>query len=538
MDIKKTREDLRKGKTIYDMPLKVAYYARVSTDKEDQLNSLENQQNYFEEMIKENKNWIFCGGYIDEGISGTAVNNRVNFLRMLETATLGEIDLILTKEISRFSRNTIDSIKYTEYLLKHGVIVFFLSDNLNTIQEDSEFRLTIMSSLAQDEVRKLSERVKFGINRMIKDRKLIGGNLTGYYKKNGSYEINPNESPIITYLFEAYVSGKASLKKIGEDLAKMGYLNSKGKVYSQTTLAKFLTNPRYKGFYTARLTEVEDYKTHKKRKVSKEKQIIEKDNRIPAIVSEELWDKANFLYNERKQSSARHVLNTEKSLNTSKYSCLIHCKHCGNIYIRAAGSNRSKKPTWSCKTYKKNGVKTCSSPIIREEYLDNIFIDIFKGLLKNKKDYFNTILKEYENIKENLKINNDEEYNKQILLIKKQKEKLLDLSLHGLIDNNEFKKKNDKLNYDLQAINKKIHNKINCDLELSETKDIKNSLIKKINIKEQLPNLIKVLIEKIEVEKINNNRNQINIIISFNFKKEKITKKLNTDNKKISAVIK
>ena len=202
MDIRKAREDLRKGKTIYDMSLNVAYYARVSTDKDDQLNSLENQQKYFEEMIKENKNWTFVSGYVDEGISGTAVKNRQQFLAMVEDATNGKIDLILTKEISRFSRNTVDSIKYTEYLLSQGVIVHFLSDNLNTVQEDSEFRLTIMSSLAQDEVRKLSERVKFGINRMIKERKLIGGNLTGYYKKNGRYEINEKEAPIITYLFE------------------------------------------------------------------------------------------------------------------------------------------------------------------------------------------------------------------------------------------------------------------------------------------------------------------------------------------------
>ena len=263
MEIKKAREELRKGKTIYDMNLKVAYYGRVSTDKDDQLNSLENQQNYFEDMIKENSNLIFTRGYIDEGISGTAVKNRDSFLKMIEDATLGKIDLILTKEISRFSRNTVDSIKYTEYLLKQGVIVYFLSDNLNTIQEDAEFRLTIMSSMAQDEVRKLSERVKFGINRMIKDRKLIGGNLTGYYKKNGIYEINPNEAPLIKYLFTTYASGSLGLKKIGEELAQMGYLNSKGKPYSQTALAKMLSNPRYKGFYTAKLTEVEDYKTHK-----------------------------------------------------------------------------------------------------------------------------------------------------------------------------------------------------------------------------------------------------------------------------------
>ena len=126
MDIKKAREDLRKGKTIYDMNLRVGYYARVSTDKDDQLNSLENQQKYFEEMIMENKNWTLTRGYIDEGISGTAVKNRDSFLKMIEDATIGKVDLILTKEISRFSRNTVDSIKYTEYLLKNGVIVYFL----------------------------------------------------------------------------------------------------------------------------------------------------------------------------------------------------------------------------------------------------------------------------------------------------------------------------------------------------------------------------------------------------------------------------
>ena len=537
LDIKRTREELRKGKTIYDMPLRVVYYARVSTDKDDQLNSLENQQNYFEEMIKENKNWISCGGYIDEGISGTAVKNRDEFLKMIEAATLGKIDLILTKEISRFSRNTVDSIKYTEYLLKNGVIVYFLSDNLNTIQEDAEFRLTIMSSLAQDEVRKLSERVKFGINRMIKDRKLIGGNLTGYYKKNGCYEINPNEAPIITYLFETYASGKVGLKKIGEDLAKMGYLNSKGKPYSQTSMAKFLTNPRYKGFYTARLTEVEDYKTHKKRKVPKERQIIEKDDRIPAIVSEELWDKANQLHTQRKLSSARHVLNTEKSLNTAKYSCLIYCKHCGSVYIRAAGSNRASNPTWACKKYKTEGVSACESPILREEYLDKVFIDIFNDFLDNKKDYLNSVLKEYENIIENLKADNDiEQLQGQISVIEKQKDKLLDLSLKGIIDDIEFKKRNDKFNLEIEEIQLRIDKMNNPDLEYKKMKEkiaeVKNALVKKINVQEQLPNLMRVLVEKID-----NDRKHVRLIVYFNFKADIISKELEIDNRKGRASV-
>ena len=522
MDIKKAREDLRKGKTIYDMQLKVAYYGRVSTDKDDQLNSLENQQNYFEDMIRENKNWIFTRGYIDEGISGTAVKNRDSFLKMIEDATLGKIDLILTKEISRFSRNTVDSIKYTEYLLKQGVIVYFLSDNLNTIQEDAEFRLTIMSSMAQDEVRKLSERVKFGINRMIKDRKLIGGNLTGYYKKDGRYEINPNEAPMIKYLFTTYASGSIGLKKIGEELAEMGYVNSKGKPYCQTTLAKMLSNPRYKGYYTAKLSEVEDYKTHKKKKLPKEDNIIEKDDRIPPIVSEELWDKANLLHEKRKKLPSRHVLNSEEHIKKYKYSAKLFCKDCNSIFIRSGGSNRALNPTWACRTYKVDGVSKCESPIIKESYLDKIFVDVFTDFIKHKKDYLGQVLSEYKNIVKNFTTDIDtEDINRKIDQIEKQKDKLLDLSLKGIIDDFEFKKRNDKFNQELFALQKQIDNSQNQNLEedrlRTKLKEIENCLTTKLDIKENLPFLVNLLVDKVIVEKVNNDRKHVRLYIYFDF---------------------
>ena len=521
LDIKKARVELRNGKSIYDMSINVSYYARVSTDKDDQINSLENQKNYFEEMINENKNWIFCGGYIDEGISGTSVNNRKDFLRMIEDASNGKIDLILTKEISRFSRNTIDSIKYTQFLLSCGVIVYFLTDNLNTIYEDSEFRLTIMSSLAQDEIRKLSQRVKFGINRMIKERKLIGGNLTGYYKKNGKYEINPNESKLVKYLFESYVSSKVSLKQIGEDLAKMGFYNTKGKVYSQTTLAKILTNPRYKGYYTARLTEVEDYKTHKKKKIPKENQIIEKDNNIPAIISEELWDRANYLYESRKTNKSRHILNDNRCLNSSKYSCLLYCEHCGNIYIRTAGSNRRENPTWVCKKYKNEGVSFCESPIIKEEYLDELFISVFNKLFYDEM-LFDSIYKDYKDIIVNYNSFYDSDYDNKILYLEKQKDKLLDLSLNGLIDNNEFKCKSEKLKLNISNL-KNNKDDYNCDNLLNRiTLYIKNN----INIKNELCSLLKVFVDRVVIEKQNNNRKHVILKVYFKFDNKLIIEEL------------
>ncbi len=531
MDIVKTRELLRTGKTIFDLKLRVGYYGRVSTDKDDQVNSLENQKNYFEDMVRENPNWTLVGGFLDEGISGTAVKNRTEFLKMIELATLGKIDLIITKEISRFSRNTVDSIKYTQFLLNNGVIVYFLSDNLNTIGEDSEFRLTIMASMAQDEVRKTSERVKFSVNRRIKERKLLGGNLTGYFKNKGKFEINDEEAKMIRYLFETYASGRVGLKKIGLELAEMGYLNSKGEPYSQTSLARMLSNPRYKGYYTARLTEVRDYKTHKKERVENERQIIEKCDNMPAIVSEELWDKANNLHQKRKSSPASHILNTEKALETYKYSCKMYCKECGSVFTRNGGSNRRNNPKWSCKRYKSEGVKVCASPNIPESYLDKIFISIFEELLNKKKDYFKQIYEEYKNIIEKQNINNStDKIKKDIQKIKIQKDKLLDLSIKGILSDLEFKERNDKFNLEIKTLEEQLPLLGDVSLEQQKLKKKLDELYlvlkKDINIKEELPSLMRTFIDRIEVEKINGDRKHIRLIIYFDFKNDIVAKEL------------
>ena len=168
MDIHEVRQMLR-TKSIYDIPLRVTYYARVSSETDEQLNSLDNQVSYYEEFIKRNAKWSFVAGYVDEGISGISTKHRENFNRMIDDAADDNFDLVITKEISRFARNTLDSIQYTRQLLSCGVGVFFQNDNINTFDEDSELRLSIMSSIAQDELRKLSSRVKFGQQQAIKN---------------------------------------------------------------------------------------------------------------------------------------------------------------------------------------------------------------------------------------------------------------------------------------------------------------------------------------------------------------------------------
>ena len=157
-------------KSIYDIPIRVTFYARVSSEKDEQINSLSNQISYYKNLITSNTNWEYIPGYIDEGISGISTKKRENFNRMVTDAKNGDFDLIITKEISRFARNTLDSLQYTRELLSCGVGVFFQNDNINTLDEDAELRLSIMSSIAQDELRKLSSRIKFGHKQAIKNR--------------------------------------------------------------------------------------------------------------------------------------------------------------------------------------------------------------------------------------------------------------------------------------------------------------------------------------------------------------------------------
>ncbi len=505
MNIVKTRNELLLGKTIFDMNLNVGYYARVSTDKDDQLNSLENQSNYFREMINENKNWKLVGEYIDEGISGTSIKNRDNFLKMIEDSKTGKLDLIVTKEISRFSRNVIDSIKYTEELLNNGTVVFFISDNINTIYPDSEFRLTLMSSLAQDEVRKLSERVKFGIKRMIKDGKIIGNNLTGYYMKDGKMIVNENEKPIIETLFNLYVTGKYSFNKIADILYKKGYKNKNGNVYSATTLRKFLTNPRYKGYYTANLTKVESYKTHKKVKIPKEEHIIYKSGLIEPIVSEELWNKANMIYDKKYKHKNMHLTTNQKSIDESKYTFKLFCSNHNEIFVRFAGSNRRCNPTWVCKKYKNEGIIACETPIIREKKLDELMIKILntyiekylKQIIIDMKELYKDILTiTNKNLKLNLEIKRKE--------LLENRDKLINLNLSNIISNDELKNKLNKNNNELNKINNEIKNIKDFINIHSNINDIQNEIKNNLDIKNNLNTYINLLIDKIIVTKLDN----------------------------------
>jgi len=328
MELREIKQAITEGCSLNDLDLKVAYYARVSTDREEQQNSLENQISYFHHFIDSRKEWTFAGKYIDEGISGSSVEKREDFLRMIEDAKAKKMNLILTKEISRFSRSTLDSIKYTRELLRFGVGILFIHDNICTLSPDAELRLTIMASLAQEEIRRLSDRVKFGMKRAYESGKVLGNDsLYGYKKTNGKLEIDKETAPFIRDLYQIYSEGKHGFRSIARILTDMGYRNKKGEHLNPGTLRQIMQNPKYKGYYYGRLTESSDYQTQKNIALPKEEQLYYKDKNIPALVSEELWDKVNRIINERASRFKQKSSAQERYSYSQKIVCGVHATH-------------------------------------------------------------------------------------------------------------------------------------------------------------------------------------------------------------------
>lgn len=527
MDLYNMRKEISSGKSIYDLPLKVTYYARVSSEKDEQLNSLSNQVFYFENHIKEVSNWTYVEGYVDEGISGTSVNKRDSFKRMIADSQKGKFDLILTKEVTRFARNTLDSISYTQKLLDNNVGVYFQSDNINTIMPDSELRLTIMASVAQDEVRKLSERVKFGFSRSIEKKRVLGNNnIFGYRKDKTKLVIHEEEAKMIRELFEIYSQGEMGFYKIAEYFKQKGYKGKNGTPISSQTLRRIIRNPKYKGYYRTGTIKVVDYKLHKAQKMPKEEwKVFECKENIPAIVSEELWEKCNNILEKKSASCLNRVENKDVFKSRYVFSGLIYCKeHEGEEHVpgynRISGAKRSNKPAWACSRYITYGLKECESPIIQESELIEILKVVLNKFLSNKEEIIEDLLNKYK------KYNFTKDFETEIAniesninIIQAKKDKLLELTIKNLLSDEEFYKRNEGLNQEIQREQEKIkklkEEKENLSSIEDNMKQIKGTLEKEIKIDENIEDLIKLLVDKIYVSKVDGDRKHIKLEICF-----------------------
>ncbi len=442
MDILSIRTMLR-TKSIYDIPLRVTYYARVSSETDEQLNSLDNQIAYYEDFIKKNSAWTFVPGYVDEGLSGISTKKRKHFNEMIADAKEGAFDLIITKEISRFARNTVDSLQHTRELLGCGVGVFFQNDNINTLDEDAELRLTIMSSIAQDELRKLSSRVKFGHQQAIKSNVVLGNSrIFGYKKEDKRLVIDESQAPMVRDLFRLYATGEYSMKQLEVLFYEQGYRNYNGNKIAHTTMSGIISNPKYKGYYVGNKVRIVDMFTKKQKFLPPEEWVMFKDETgeiVPAIVSEEIWDKANEVLARRSEDvKNRQGICNHANLLTGK----LYCAHCGAAYYRRESKSKDGKVNskWVCSNKINNGAEACPSFPIYEDEIKPILFEVFsetrvdvEALLASYEEMFKSMETDGETAKQM------NEQKRIIELADQKKNKLLELVTTGAITTANFK---------------------------------------------------------------------------------------------------
>ncbi len=305
--------------------MKVAAYCRVSTDNDDQINSLENQTSFFREYIRKNPEWEFVEIYADEGVTGTSVAGRTQFSRMIEDAVRGRIDLILTKEVSRFARNTVDALHYTRQLRRLGVGVFFIGDNISTLDGDGELRLSLMSMLAQEESRKTSARVRWGMRRQMERGFVFSPPMLGYENTDGVLTVNCEEAEVVRRIFDMYVRQRMGSKRIAQTLAAENTpLYKRLKCWSPTAVMRILTNEKYAGDLIQQKTRVEDYLTHKS-VVNREEKIVFRDHH-EAIIDRAAWEEAQRI----RQSRRIGTVSRTPVSRSGKYWCSgkIECGIC------------------------------------------------------------------------------------------------------------------------------------------------------------------------------------------------------------------
>lgn len=370
--------------------LKVAAYCRVSTDSDEQATSYGAQVEHYTNFIQKNDEWEFAGIFADDGISGTNTKKREEFNRMIEECMAGHIDMIITKSISRFARNTLDCLKYIRQLKEKNIPVFFEKENINTMDSKGEVLLTIMASLAQQESESLSKNVKLGLQFRYQNGEVqVNHNrFMGYTKDDkGHLVIEPEEAEIVKRIYLEYLQG-ASLKQIGEGLQEDGILTAAGKAkWRPETIKKILSNEKYIGDALLQKTYTVDVLTKKRVKNNGiVPQYYVENSHDPIIprdlymqVQEEMLRRANLHSGE----------NRKKRVYSSKYalSSIVYCPKCGDIYRRIAWNNRGKHSiVWRCVSRVEHGPSCCDAPTVQETDLQNAVVKAINLALGGKNE--------------------------------------------------------------------------------------------------------------------------------------------------------
>ncbi len=332
--------------------MKVAAYCRVSTDYEDQTNSFENQKRFFKEYIERQPDWELYEIYADEGLSGTSTKKRSGFNRMIEDAKQKKFDIIITKEVSRFARNIVDAIQYTCELKRLGITVIFMNDNINTTMPDTELRLGILSTFAQDESRKTSERVTWGIRRKMEQGFVFGQPFLGYDLKDGVLTVNPEGAEVVKLIYHKCLHERKGTNKIAKELTAEGIPSPRGcKVWGASTILKILRNEKYCGNLLLQKTFTPDYLTHEKKYNNGEVDQYFFTDHHEAIIDPETWKQTQEELDRRSSVTDGRAQGILYPLSGK-----IRCSDCGrNLVHRLRKASKGRKvSTWRCNTNDNN----------------------------------------------------------------------------------------------------------------------------------------------------------------------------------------
>lgn len=467
---------------------RVCAYARVSTDSEEQLTSYSSQINHYTNYIKSNPDWEFAGVYADEGISGTQVKKRTEFMRMIDDALNGKIDIIIAKSISRFARNTLDTLKYVRLLREHNVDVYFEKENIHTLELDSEMFLTLYSAFAQAESESTSQNVKMGMRAKMKRGEMNGiARIYGYVwnKETKELEINEEQAKIVRQVFDWYINGKGT-QAIAKLLNEKGILTYTGKRWTSSRIRNMIINEKYVGDLISQKWYIENPISHRavQNFGEKEKYYV-KDHHIP-IITRDVWNKAQEIYEKRSSKvipeGSKHPTNYSKRY---PFSSKITCGFCGTTYVRRHGSKKKDGTIpyyWMCyqRVYDKKDCK--DSRYIREDILERMFIELYNNIVKNKHKTKELLLNTIKNVI------NDNDYQKSINEIESNKKilqdkllKLVDMRLDNSITKEvydlkeaEIKTKLFNLDEELKELQKLNDNNKNISTKIKEIEKIIN----------------------------------------------------------------
>lgn len=453
--------------------LRVAAYCRVSSDDDEQLGSFESQKQYYEQKIAENSDWVNVGIFADEAITGTLTKKRNDFQEMINRCMNGEIDLILTKSISRFARNTLDTLQYVRMLKEKNIAVYFEKENINTLDMQGEMLLTILSSLAQQEVESLSQNVKLGLKMKMKRGEMIGFNGClgyDYHSEDKTITVNEEEAETVRMIFDMYVQGYGA-STIEKRLTDLRRKNKKGEVkWRDHGILGIVKNEKYKGDLLLGKTFTTDPISKRRlANMGEEDQFYIRDHHEP-IVSREIWDEAERIRLMRNKCKVMETTgNRERYTRKYSFSSMCECGFCGHKLSRRTRHSSTKywKVIWQCMNATKNGIDKCPHcKAIDETILESSFVEVFGLLAGNFEDVLETVISNVESVLSNqVDMNKKKQLEREISALETKKSRVTDMLIDGMIDKGSYDEK-------LLEITRKIHT-------LSERKNLLDEALNK-----------------------------------------------------------